>query len=127
MIFDGSVGGRWTASAAATSRPSPATSMSPCRTTWTAAPSSRILRYSVTVALLWCGAGSGPRSAGPARGRAVEPQMYLAGADGVLVLSVLAARGGHGALPESADHLQVVAESRLGLELQELGHGVEHP
>src|SRR6185312_5435244 len=65
----------------------------------------------------------GPREAalGP-----VEPQVYLAGADRVLVLAVLARRCAAVTLAERADHHQVVAESGFGLEPVEVRHGFEH-
>src|SRR5262245_26231171 len=104
MILVGSVGGRCWASSMPTSRPSPATSTSPRRTTWTAAPSSRMRRYSVIsagrgevgtahLAEVVSVLGGTPGCRKPLLG-AVEPQVDLAGADGVLVLAVLAGAGG---------------------------------
>src|SRR4249919_680050 len=104
MILLASVGGRWTASSTPTSRPSRATSTSPCRSTWTGLPSSRMRRYSVTMLSSGRSAGCGQVGAAhltdvvgvlgrtPGAGEAaigtVEPQVHLAGADRVLVRAV---------------------------------------
>lgn len=69
--------------------------------------------------------GAGTVVAGPAVGRAVEPEMDLARADGVLVLPVLPGPGDTRPLAQRARHHQVVEELGLGLELPELVHGVE--
>src|SRR5436190_8461021 len=132
MILDGSVGARWTASAMATSRPSPATSTSPRRTTSTTLPSSRIRRVSRSAMATPSRSSLLRRSGGSARAGEpalvpVEPVVHLPGADGVLVLAVAATGGGAVALAERPHHHQVVPEAGLGLEAVELGHRVQHP
>ena len=56
---------------------------------------------------------------------AVEPDVDLAGADRVLVVAVADAGGDAVATADRPDHHQVVAEHRLGLVAQELGHRVD--
>ena len=69
----------------------------------------------------------GVAARGEAVGRPVEPQVHLPGAHRVLVLAVLAAGRGAVLLAEGADHHQVVAEPRLGLEAVEVRHRLQHP
>src|SRR5580704_18900808 len=139
MILDGVTGGRCTASAALARRPSPVTRSSPSRRTSTAAPASRILRYSgifIPPALfapalsapallaLACPAirpPSRPATCGP-----VKPYVHLAGADGVLVVAERAAWRGHRAPAQPRDHHQVVRELGLRPHPGELRHRVDH-
>src|ERR1700709_1650981 len=151
MILDGRTGARWTASSTPTSRPSWATNVSPCRTTSTTLPSNRIRRVSRMVmavpsvgnGVCGCSAGSGelgagvladefgilrcPSRSGEATLGSVEPEVYLPGADRVLVLAVLTRRRTAVTLAERTDHHQVVAESGFGLEPVELRNGVGNP
>src|SRR6185437_10525986 len=151
MTLVGTTGGRCTACSVVTVRPSPARNRSPSRTTSTAVPSSRMRRYSVN----WSRSisrkrGSGslsasgcPRSSGEfghcevvggqagrawsreSGGRSIEPQVYLSGAHRILVFAVLAGTRGAVALTQRPHHHQVVAEARLGLEAEELRHGLQ--
>src|SRR6185312_8614987 len=119
MILLGTVGGRWTASSIATSRPSPATRASPWRTTSVAKPSRKMRRYSVTREdqILRCGESAV---------RTGEPDVHLPGSHGVLVVAVLDARRGAGLLTDGARGEQPVAEHRLWPHLVERRHRVEH-
>src|SRR6185437_15615769 len=124
MILDGWTGGRCTAWSTATRRPSPATSSSPSRRTWTAAPSSKILRYSANEP------PSSPQSLDrlrrPASGRSVEPEVHLAGPHRVFVVAERFARRSHRTAAQRGDHHQVRRELGLGPHGQELRHRVEH-
>src|SRR5690242_5089461 len=127
MIFEGTTGDRCVASSILTSRPSCATRMSSRRTTSTTLPSSRIRRVSRSVIALQSlaqvvGVGAGAARPGEAAAGTVEPEVDLAGADRVLVLAVLPARGGAVALAQGADHHEVVAEPGLGLVPVEIRH-----
>ncbi len=125
MILLGSTGGRWTASAALTARPSPARSMSPsphdldraCRRAGSGGtPSLSCLRAELGRSRPGEPGRAGRTRRAPGRCRPSSRTRRSS-----------RARRGAVALAERARHHQVMAEPRLGLVPVELRHRVEHP